>query len=154
MTEADRPPAEGSASRRNGALSKGPRTTAGKAASARNAVKHGLFRSHALAPQELSPAIATLAATLADQASGRGDAARLIETIMVAALRLEQATSIVRSLRTDLDQMFARGDMEDARMALVLGQLVRMGRYERRFRGQRDRALRALITPPTVSPAR
>ncbi len=42
MADLPRPTARALASRRNGARSQGPRTTAGKARSARNALTHGL----------------------------------------------------------------------------------------------------------------
>ena len=151
MTEhLPRSPAAATASRRNGARSKGPRTSGGKAASARNARKHGLFCADSCAPQGLSPSVAALAAALAEQIALRGDAGLLRDRVVLAATRLEQATGIVRSLRTELGQMLASEEPDSKQMTRVLVELVRMGRYERRFRGQRDRALRALLKPPPV----
>lgn len=45
-----RSPAQVEASRRNGALSRGPRTAAGKAISARNSLKHGIFAKKLMPP--------------------------------------------------------------------------------------------------------
>lgn len=67
------------------------------------------------------------------------------ENAVVAAMRLEQATGIVRGLHMELADVFASDPMAADQLTRLLGQLVRMGRYERRFRGQRDRALRALL---------
>lgn len=143
--------AAAAASRRNGACSKGPRTDKGKTTAARNALKHGLFRSQAFASQELSPSVAALALELAGQAPG-GDAGMLLDTVVFAAMRLEQATSIIRRLRAELDRMFVDEAFAGPRMTLLLAELVRMGRYERRFRGRRDRALRAMMKPPAGTP--
>ena len=45
-------PAQYEANRRNAQLSSGPKTPEGKAASSRNALKHGLLANEAVLPQE------------------------------------------------------------------------------------------------------
>lgn len=139
----DRSAAAAAASRRNGARSKGPCTAKGKAASARNSLKHGLFSSVA-GPLSPSPAVAELGRALMVMAGKDGSAAWHIDTAISAAARLEQATAIVQHLRWELGELLERDDSAE-QLGLVLGNLVRMARYERRFRGRRDRALRALI---------
>jgi hypothetical protein len=65
--------------------------------------------------------------------------------VFAAAARLQEATKLLGEMRDDLGCMLL-GDAPDEKAELeALVRLVRMARYQRRFRGQRDRALRRLI---------
>jgi len=76
-------------------------------------------------------------------AGNNGFAVWHIDTAISAAARLEHVAAIVRHLRREVGELLERDDSGE-QLGLVLRELVRMARYERRFRGQRDRALRAL----------
>ena len=156
MTDELRPrsPAAASASRRNGARSTGPGSVAGKASSSQNAVKHGLFRAQPFEPYELSPELARLAATLEGLAAARYEAEMHVEMACLAHVRLEAATRLVDQLRDELTVILVAGRGDAGRLDDLLEQLVRVSRYQRRFRGQRDRALRALLkaAPAQASP--
>ena len=81
------------ASRRNGARSRGPRTAAGKAQSARNALKHGLCAKKLLiVPEEDAAAFEALQAQLRAELAPVGALqAVLAERIVSAAWRLRRA---------------------------------------------------------------
>ena len=88
------------ASRRNGAKSRGPRTAAGKARSARNALKHGLCADKfLLLPQEDAGAFAALEkALLAELAPVGAFQAELIARIVAAAWRARRADRLEAAL--------------------------------------------------------
>lgn len=58
-------PSQNEANRRNGRLSNGRKTPEGKAASAKNAIKHGLLSREVLLPDEDAGAFAQLGEQLA-----------------------------------------------------------------------------------------
>ena len=88
------------ASRRNGAKSRGPRTAAGKARSARNALKHGMRAAKYLVlPDEDAAEFAGLEATLVAELAPVGALqAVLARRIAVAAWRLARADRIEADL--------------------------------------------------------
>lgn len=133
------------ASRVNGAKSKGPRSAAGKLASAGNALRHGLFRASVVGHAVPSPPVAELAAEL-EKIAARCPGARLfIEQAVAAAIQLEQAGVLVARVRSDIDALLAAEPLDAILLAERVRELVRYGRYERRFAGCRDRALRNVL---------
>ena len=85
--------ARAEASRRNGALSRGPRTAEGKARSAQNALRHGLrAEKHVVLPDEDSDEFAALAAALEDELAPEGALQSVLAgRIARAAWRLARA---------------------------------------------------------------
>lgn len=146
--------ASAAASRSNGAQSKGPRTETGKAASAQNARKHGLFAVGGDNPGEFSPETAQFARYIAELTAGRPDLAPAAREVVVAAVRAERAQDLLEEIRSSLAALLG-DDAHNAKEARnLLGQVARIGRYQRRFRGQRDRALRAIIKAVQPDPRR
>lgn len=146
--------ASAAASRRNGAQSKGPRTETGKAASAQNSRKHGLFAAGGDNAGEFSPETAQFAGYIAELTAGRPDLAPAAREVVVAAARAERAQDLLEDIRTRLAALLG-DDTHSAKEARnLLGQVARIGRYQRRFRGQRDRALRAIIKSVQADPLR
>jgi hypothetical protein len=93
-------PARVAASRKNGARSRGPKTPAGKARSAQNALKHGLrAQKYLVLPEEDAAAFAALeAALLAELAPEGALQAVLARRIVAAAWRLERAERLEAEL--------------------------------------------------------
>ena len=81
------------ASRKNGARSRGPRTTEGKARSSQNALKHGLrAQQHVVLPDEDMAEFAALETALIDELAPQGVLQSiLVRRIAHAAWRLERA---------------------------------------------------------------
>jgi len=140
-----RSPAQAAASRRNGARSRGPLSSAARVASSRNAVKHGLFRTRALHAAELTGSVRALAQELTSMGAGGPDAAMLTENVLVAAAGLEETSAMVESLRGEISAIISSAGPRLGELDTLLPQLVCMSRYQRRFRGRRDRMLRALM---------
>jgi hypothetical protein len=78
--------------------------------------------------------------------AGRPEAAMQTEAVLIAALGLEEATAKVESLKREISAIISAGAPRFNEFETLLDQLVRMSRYQRRFRGRRDRMLRALIS--------
>jgi hypothetical protein len=108
-------PARAAASRRNGAKSRGPKTSEGKARSAQNALRHGLCaQKHLLLDDEDAQAFAALEAAVHEELAPEGVVQRLLAgRIVRAAWRLERAERIETEL-------FAyRRDDGDLALALI-----------------------------------
>ena len=93
MSTDDRISARALASRKNGAKSRGPKTRAGKARSARNALKHGMRAAkHIVLPDEDAAEFAGFeAALIAELAPVGALQAVLARRVAVAAWRLARA---------------------------------------------------------------
>ena len=124
------------ANRRNGLLGRGPKTSAGKGRSSRNALKHGLSipvnRDKTLRRQ-----IEVLARILAQSEAGMGQARAAAE----AELELARARAALEAVLT---RAGIGGPEQGAALINVLPELQRLERYERRAFSQLRRALRNL----------
>jgi hypothetical protein len=131
------------ANRRNGLLGRGPTTSAGKARSSRNALKHGLSipvnRDKALRRK-----IAVLARILAQSEAGNvfGQARAAAE----AEFELVRARGVMEAVLTRAGNTaeWNGGPEQGAALIKVLPKLQRLERYERRAFSKRRRALRDL----------
>jgi len=117
--------ARAEASRRNGARSRGPKTAAGKARAARNALKHGMRAAkHVVLPDEDAAEFAALDAALIEELAPVGALqAVLARRVAVAAWRLARADRIEADL-------FAERGYGDAGPGLAL---IRDGNGTRSF---------------------
>jgi hypothetical protein len=95
--------ARAEASRRNGAMSRGPKTTEGKARSSRNALKHGLRAAkHVVLPDEDAAGFAALEAALIAELAPKSVLQRIVVgRIARAAWRLERSERIEVDLFTE-----------------------------------------------------
>jgi hypothetical protein len=93
-------PARAAASRRNGAKSRGPKTPAGKARSAQNALKHGLrAQKHIVLPGERATEFAALEAALLEELAPQGALQTVLaRRVVAAAWRLERAERLEADL--------------------------------------------------------
>ncbi|MEM7022273.1 MAG: hypothetical protein AAF637_06720 [Pseudomonadota bacterium] len=125
-------PARAEASRRNGAASRGPKTSAGKARSAQNALKHGLCAGkHAVLPDEDAEAFAELEASLVEELAPEGALQHLLAgRIARAAWRLERAERIEAELFDEYGSGRARSPWTDGGLALAM---IRDGHRTRGF---------------------
>jgi hypothetical protein len=100
--------ARASASRRNGAKSRGPKTAEGKTRSAQNALKHGLrSQKHVVLPGESAAEFAALETALLEELAPEGALQSVLAArIARAAWRLERAERI----EAGLFEHYLRGD--------------------------------------------
>ena len=130
------------ANRRNGSLGRGPKTSAGKARSSRNALKHGLSipvnRDKTLRRQ-----IEVLARILASEAGNLFGQARAAAE---AELELTRARAALEAVLTRAGITAERngGPEQGAALIHVLPELQRLERYEQRAFSRQRRALRDL----------
>jgi len=122
------------ASRRNGARSRGPGTAAGKAKSARNALKHGLCARTLLLDDEDAAALAALASAARAELAPEGALqAELVTRIVAAAWRARRADRLEAALLSrhlaeqpgDPQAALGHGLMRDGHGSRALDTLVR-----------------------------
>jgi hypothetical protein len=128
------------ANRRNGSLGRGPKTSAGKARSSRNALKHGLSIPVSR-DKTLRRKIAVLARILAQSEAGNvfGQARAAAE----AEFELARARAVMEAVLTRAGNTaeWNGGPGQGTALIKVLPKLQRLERYERRAFSKRKRAL-------------
>jgi hypothetical protein len=139
-------PARAAAARRNGALSRGPKTAAGKARSARNALRHGLCaEKFAVLHDEDEQAFEALEASILEELAPQGALQRFLAgRIARAAWRLERAERIEIELleeRMDRDGDLALALIRDGNGTRSVDTLMR---YRGRAQAEFYKALRTL----------
>jgi hypothetical protein len=132
------------ASRTNGARSSGPNSASGKAVSARNARKHGLFASTVVDASTLCPADIELFDYLLSLGADTWEGWRLTGEALQALVRLGRVTVLIELATKEIDLLLAKRPLSMPLFIERVGELVRFARYERRFRGRLDRTIRAL----------
>jgi hypothetical protein len=131
------------ANRRNGSLGRGPKTSAGKARSSRNALKHGLSipvnRDKTLR-RRIEVLARALAQSEAENVFGLGRA------LAEAELEVARARAALEAVltRAGITAEWNGGPEQGAALIHVLAELQRLESYERRALSKRRRALRDL----------
>jgi hypothetical protein len=139
------------ANRRNGALSRGPKTTAGKTRSSRNALKHGLAipitrdrataRKIRRAARQMSPsAVGDAIRNAQIAAEAHFELARVRAAFWATFARM----SISHTSHAGPGETCGTGSEKSAAPIRTLAELDKLDRYERRAFARRRRALRDL----------
>jgi hypothetical protein len=141
--------AQHAANIRNAALSTGPRTPEGKAASSRNALKFGLTSKQVLLPHEDPAEFDALESTLLEQIQPADDGERLLVNDIAVARWKIRRIELARAAWMDFD--LSRRRMEDRNLAtawtLLSPEIQRFDKYaaaERRVVENAWRKLRLL----------
>lgn len=144
--------AQREASRRNGARSRGPVTAAGKARSARNALRHGLTASvHLVTRGEDPEALTALREGLREELGARGLlAACLADRLAVAIWKLARADRLEATLAT-IEPRCPTGRLyPEIGLPRLLSRVPELGlllRYQAQFGRELHRLLRVLNDP-------
>lgn len=161
MADPARSEAARAASRRNGRKSRGPRTTRGKIASARNALKHGLRARQNVEPEFLPVWVKHIErrviACVGYLGIIRREAMdRALQSIMLLGqvdrlIAEEQAVIAAQLAAADFGQRLQAGSID-------LDRLRKLMAYRSRFRASRDKALYrftidGIMTDPAMGPA-
>src|SRR4051794_26246906 len=142
-------PAQSEASRQNGAQSHGPVTDEGKAASARNALRHGLAGRFTLLPGEDPAELERALALLLEGARPSAELAAAARRCVEAEWRLDRADRLeARIMAALLAEPLGLPSPEGMR------QLGTIARYRRGIERERDAARAELRTLRTLPPAR
>jgi len=131
------------ANRRNGSLGRGPKTSAGKARSSRNALKYGLsipIKRDKTQRRQIELLARILAQSEAGNVFGQARAAAEAELELVRARAVMEAV-LARAGNT---AEWNGGPEQGTALIHVLPKLQRLERYERRAFSKRRRALRDL----------
>jgi hypothetical protein len=144
------------ANRRNTVSSTGPRTSAGKMRSSRNALKHGLATSIAVDPmhaqdiEQLAKAIAGETSDKAGLALSRVAAEAELEMLRVRAYRIAlinaDLNAIHKEAKTGSSGADIQGQASSEPLLCTIDKLAHLERYERRAYSRRKRAFRELQT--------
>lgn len=133
------------ASQANGARSRGPVSLSGKAKSARNARKHGLFSPVEFDARVLSRADIELLDHLRNLGGGVWNANLLIREAHQVLVRLRRASVLIEDFNKDIDLILADKLTDLGVLGQRVEDVVRLSRYERRFRGRLDRLIRTAM---------
>jgi hypothetical protein len=133
------------ASQANGARSRGPVSLSGKAKSARNARKHGLFSPVEFDARVLCKADIELLDHLRNLGGGGGNANLLIREAHQALVRLRRVSVLIEDLNNDINLILADKLSDLGVLGKRVEEVVRLSRYERRFRGRLDRLIRTAM---------
>ncbi len=135
------------ANRRNSQHSTGPRTEAGKEASRRNALRHGLAaRTLVVAPGEDAADFAAFAADLRqDLAPGGAFEEALVQRITILAWRLERVARIeAELLMAEASLVASEAGLPEPPLDVVPAELTALARYEATIDRAFERAMKML----------
>lgn len=145
------------ASSTDGRRGKGPKTTEGKARSARNAVKHGLRASTPFERRTMPRWLEEFEYEFLDLIEEEDHFVReIVDQLLMSVLQLRQADDLIGSRSasifdplTSLDRPGAaterEGAVDPAVLASEVDALAQLHLYRRRFRGRRDRCMAKLF---------
>jgi hypothetical protein len=142
------------ANRRNALKSTGPRTEAGKAVAARNAVRHGLSASHPLIAGENGEAFAAFVEGMLEDLDPQGTwESYLAERVIAAAWRQRRVLSIEaglhRSQKSNQEDPEAMGNAF-SNDALYTNSFSKLARYESALDRTRRRSFQDLLDAQTL----